>query len=249
MLDGPWVSEDALSVATLDGHLIERLYAQCASFYDRICGPMLQAGRREAMRELALRPGHQILEIGIGTGLTAPLYPSDCTVTGIDVSAEMLREAAKHIDSERRSALARIQLLQMDAANLKFPDESFDVVYAAYVISVVPDPLAVIHEMHRVCRVCGHIVLLNHFLSDSPFLAKVERMISPLTTARRVQDRSGCGATARAIASPAYLDAQGQQAEDLDAHSLPPRSLSGAQQPRAMGLQKPAALHECFINT
>ena len=131
MLDGPWVSEDALSVATLDGHLIERLYAQCASFYDRICGPMLQAGRREAMRELALRPGHQILEIGIGTGLTAPLYPSDCTVTGIDVSAEMLREAAKHIDSERRSALARIQLLQMDAANLKFPDESFDVVYAA----------------------------------------------------------------------------------------------------------------------
>lgn len=50
--------------------------------------------------------------------------------------------------------------------------------------SVVPDPLAVIHEMHRVCRVGGHIVLLNHFLSDSPFLAKVERMISPLTTAR-----------------------------------------------------------------
>jgi phosphatidylethanolamine/phosphatidyl-N-methylethanolamine N-methyltransferase len=184
MRDGRGVSDEALSVATLDGHLIERLYAQCASFYDRICGPMLEAGRREAMHELAFRPGDRILEIGIGTGLTAPLYPPDCTVTGIDVSAEMLREAAKHINAESRGARARIQLLQMDAANLRFADESFDVLYAAYVISVVPDPLAVLREMHRVCRVGGHIVLLNHFLSDNPFLAKVERMISPLTTSQ-----------------------------------------------------------------
>lgn len=184
MGDGPGGSEDALSVATLDRHLIERLYARCASFYDQVCGPILQAGRREAMRELAIGPGDRILEIGIGTGLTAPLYPIDCKVTGIDVSAAMLQEAAKHIDSEGRGAGARIQLLQMDAANLRFPDDSFDVVYAAYVISVVPDPVAVLREMHRVCRVGGHVVLLNHFLSGSPFLAKVERMISPFATAR-----------------------------------------------------------------
>jgi phosphatidylethanolamine/phosphatidyl-N-methylethanolamine N-methyltransferase len=72
----------------------------------------------------------------------------------------------------------------MNAADLRFPDESFDVVYAAYVISVVPDPLTVLREMRRVCRVGGHIVLLNHFLSDTPFLAKVERLISPLTTSQ-----------------------------------------------------------------
>ena len=72
----------------------------------------------------------------------------------------------------------------MDAARLTFPDQSFDVVYAAYVMSVVPDPLAVLSEMRRVCRVGGHIVLLNHFLSDIPFLAKVERLFSPIATAR-----------------------------------------------------------------
>ena len=72
----------------------------------------------------------------------------------------------------------------MDAARLTFPDQSFDLVYAAYVISVVPDPLAVLSEMRRVCRVGGHIVLLNHFLSDTPFLAKVERLFSPIATAR-----------------------------------------------------------------
>src|SRR5262245_50223201 len=174
-------SPDALSVATVDGDLIEQLYAHCASFYDRLCGPLLQAGRREAMHELALRPGDGVLEIGIGTGLTAPLYPSDCKVTGVDVSKAMLQEAIKHVGSPSRR---NIQLLQMNAADLGFPDESFDVVYAAYVISVVPDPLAALREMRRVCRVGGRIVLLNHFLSQTPFLATVERLISPLTTSR-----------------------------------------------------------------
>ena len=170
---------DTLSVATLDSNLIEQLYAQCASVYDWLCGPILQAGRREAMHQLALQPGHDILEIGIGTGLTAPLYPEDCHVTGIDVSEPMLREAARNIDGR-----PNIQLFRMDAARLTFPDESFDVVYAAYVISVVPDPLAVLTEMRRVCRVGGHIVLLNHFLSDIPVLSKVERLFSPIATAR-----------------------------------------------------------------
>ena len=215
--------EDALSVSTLDGHLIERLYARCASFYDRLCGPMLQAGRREALHELPLRPGDEILEIGIGTGLTAPLYPPECNVTGIDVSAPMLQEAVKHIDSEARR---NIQLLQMDAASLTFPDESFDVVYAAYVISVVPDPLAVVREMRRVCRVGGHIVVLNHFLSDTPFLAKVERLISPVTTARLgfrtdLDARQLLGANGPA----ARIDTQGQQAAHLDPRSLPPGKL------------------------
>lgn len=169
------------ALANLDTRSTERIYAHCASFYDQLCGPILQAGRREAMRELRFRPGQDVLEIGIGTALTAPLYPHDCRVTGIDLSAPMLREAVKHVDSIPGG---NIQLLRMDAANLAFSDKSFDVVYAAYVISVVPDPVAVLHEMSRVCRVGGEIILLNHFLSDSPFLATAERLISPLTTAR-----------------------------------------------------------------
>lgn len=169
---------DVLSVARVDSHLIERLYARCASFYDWLCGPVLQAGRREAMRQLALEPGNKILEIGIGTGLTAPLYPRDCEVTGIDMSEPMLRKATRNMAADPARA---IRLFRMDAARLAFPDESFDVVYAAYVMTVVPDPVAVLREMCRVCRVGGHVVLLNHFLSDVPFFSKVERLISPLT--------------------------------------------------------------------
>ena len=76
-------SHNSLSVATLDSNLVEQVYARCASVYDWLCGPILQAGRREAMYELRRQPGNQIPEIGIGTGLTVPLYPDDYAVTGI----------------------------------------------------------------------------------------------------------------------------------------------------------------------
>jgi len=70
---------------------------------------------------------------------------------------------------------------EMDATKLQFPDESFDLVYAPYVISVVSDPVSVVREMHRVCRKGGRIIVLNHFLSERRFLARIERILSPLT--------------------------------------------------------------------
>jgi phosphatidylethanolamine/phosphatidyl-N-methylethanolamine N-methyltransferase len=73
------------------------------------------------------------------------------------------------------------RLLEMDASNLKFADDSFDIVYAPYVISVVPDPVAVAREMHRVCRPGGRIVILNHFRSKSRVGAWLERAIAPFT--------------------------------------------------------------------
>jgi len=69
----------------------------------------------------------------------------------------------------------------MDAANLKFADDTFDIVYAPYVISVVPDPVSVAREMHRVCRPGGRIIVLNHFRSSNRMGAWLERLISPLT--------------------------------------------------------------------
>jgi len=172
------VSTDQLSVASVDRDLIERLYARFASVYNAIFGPILHAGREEAMRELPSKPGDEILEVGIGTGLTATLYPSDCHVMGIDLSEPMLKEAAHHVESHGRT---NVSLQKMDASTLAFPDQSFDVVYAAYVISVVPDPVAVLKEMRRVCREGGHIILLNHFLSTRPVLSALERWLSPIT--------------------------------------------------------------------
>ena len=77
--------------------------------------------------------------------------------------------------------MRNVRLLQMDATSLSFPDDSFDIVYAPYLISVVPDPVAVAREMRRVCRPGGRIIILNHFRSSNPVMSWGERMLSPFT--------------------------------------------------------------------
>src|SRR5262245_42230740 len=69
----------------------------------------------------------------------------------------------------------------MAASKPTFADASFDIVYAPCVISVVSDPVKVVNEMRRVCRPGGKIVILNHFRSRTPVVARVERAISPFT--------------------------------------------------------------------
>ena len=168
----------ALSVTEVENDFVEDVYTKISSWYDLFFGPTLHAGRLEAIRRLPLRPGCRILEVGIGTGINAPLYPRDCFVTGIDFSASMLAKAGRRIKAH---GVRNVDLIRMDAADLRFADESFDIVYAPYVISVVPDPVRVTREMHRVCRAGGHVVVLNHFRSRNRLLARVERILSPLT--------------------------------------------------------------------
>jgi phosphatidylethanolamine/phosphatidyl-N-methylethanolamine N-methyltransferase len=154
------------------------VYERLAAVYDFVFGVVLQPGRKRAVDRLGLKPGHRVLEVGIGTGLNAELYPRDCAVTGIDISRAMLEKARQRI---HRNGLRHIQLLEMDAAHLTFPDDTFDIVYAPYLVSAVPDPVAVAREMRRVCRPGGRIVILNHFRSPNAWLATFERAITDFT--------------------------------------------------------------------
>jgi phosphatidylethanolamine/phosphatidyl-N-methylethanolamine N-methyltransferase len=168
----------ALSVTAVENHFVERVYEKLAASYDWIFGPTLHPGRIQAIQRMAIAPGSRILEVGVGTGINASLYPDDCEVVGIDFSASMLEKARERL---LRKGVRNMRLLQMDAQDLKFADDSFDIVYAPYLISVVPDPVKVAAEMRRVCRPGGRIIFLNHFRSPNPVLSKAERMISPLT--------------------------------------------------------------------
>lgn len=156
--------------------LLERVYNGYAKSYDRIFGKVFQDGRERALAGLNPRPSDRILEVGVGTGLCLPLYPSYVRVTGIDFSQGMLAKAEQRIDD---LGLKNVELKQMDAGAMTFADASFDVVFAAYVLPAVPDHRKVMDEMVRVCKPGGRIVFLNHLVNGAGVLAFFERMISP----------------------------------------------------------------------
>ena len=178
ILTSPRGADRALSLVTVKNEFVRCVYRDISSWYDYFFGPTLHGARLAAMTRLPIESGDRILEVGVGTGINALLYPKYCDVTGIDFSSSMLKKARRRL---RQRGVGNVDLLNMDAANLEFEDNVFDFVYAPFVISVVPDPVKVVKEMHRVCRVGGHVVVLNHFLSENRFLARAERLISPLT--------------------------------------------------------------------
>lgn len=119
----------------------------------------------------------RVLEVGVGTGLSLPLYQSELQVTGIDFSAEMLQKAHTKV---RDMKLKQVKTLrQMDARSLNFPDSHFDTVAALHVLSVVPEPEKVMAEIARVCRPGGKVVIANHFVRAKGFLAVLERATAP----------------------------------------------------------------------
>ncbi len=175
---GSDVATRALSVTAVENQFVERVYEKLANVYDLFFGPTLHPGRLAAIHRMGIRPDDRVLEVGVGTGINTSLYPSNCQVTGIDLSASMLEKARERV---AREGLHNVRLLEMDAASLTFADDSFDIVYAPYLVSVVPDPVKVVREMHRVSKPGGKIIVLNHFRSANAILSRLERAISPFT--------------------------------------------------------------------
>jgi phosphatidylethanolamine/phosphatidyl-N-methylethanolamine N-methyltransferase len=178
VIGGSDAATRALSVTAVETDFVAGVYGKLASVYDWIFGPTLHAGRLQAMQRMAMSPGDRVLEVGVGTGINLSLYPRDCSVTGIDLSDSMLEKAHERVAEK---GMRNVRLIQMDATSLLFPDDSFDIVYAPYLISVVPDPVQVAREMRRVCRPGGRIIILNHFRSSNPVMSWGERLISPFT--------------------------------------------------------------------
>ena len=163
----------------MDIPAIEQAYRRYARFYDVCFGAVFQPGRRAIVDRMDCDPGERILEVGVGTGLSLPLYPDNVSVVGIDVSRHMLDQARVR---QRRCGPDHVaKLVVMDAENMGFKDDSFDKVVAMYVASVVPDPNRLVSEMRRVCKPGGQIFVVNHFHSRNPILGSIERLLAPLS--------------------------------------------------------------------
>ena len=162
----------------MDTQSIEKAYQRYANIYDLTFGKIFHRGRVVSVDLLDIKPGEKVLEVGVGTGLTLPFFPDYCEVTGIDLSDHMLDKARNNIASH---GMDNVEIMKMDATHMDFPDDHFDSIIAAYVISVVPDPVKVLKEMMRVCKSKGKIVFINHFKSNNPLVATVEGLMSPLS--------------------------------------------------------------------
>lgn len=157
---------------------IQKAYRRYARLYDFYFGALFQPGRKAVIERMGCRPGQRVLEVGVGTGLSLPLYPPQVQVIGIDISAEMLAQAARRT---LRSGLGHVELQVMDAEHMSFPDDRFDKVVAMYVASVVPNPARLVNEMRRVCRTDGEIFIVNHFHSTNRMVRRVESLLAPLS--------------------------------------------------------------------
>ena len=155
-----------------------KIYSEFSHLYDKIFSRFFCKRITSVITSLNIRPGAKVLEVGVGTGLSLAAYPTHCEVTGIDLAPEMLERAKqKTVENGWR----HFRLLQMDALNLDFPDNAFDYVTSFHVISVVPDPVRMMQEIHRVCKPGGTVVIINHFRTTKPVLGPLIGALDPLT--------------------------------------------------------------------
>lgn len=163
---------------------VAKSYRRYAQVYDWLFGLVLKDGRKKLIEAVKKLSPHSILEMGVGTGLLLPYYPSAASVLGVDISAEMLALAKTRVE---QCALSNVSLALEDCENLSCADASFDCVVLPYILSVTPSPRSLIDEAMRVCKPGGHIIIVNHF-SGSNVWAFSERLVSAL--AARIGFRS-----------------------------------------------------------
>jgi len=160
-------------------HYMEKLYSFYSPFYDYVFGKLLGPGRRQAFKYLDRRPHQRVLEIGIGPGSTLEFYPPKTKVVGIDISAPMIAKARKK--AAQINSGSQFELKVMDACRLEFPDNHFDAVMAAYVITTVQDPQRVCREILRVVKPGGQIIAVNHTRSQNGSIwGRVEDVMAPV---------------------------------------------------------------------
>ncbi len=153
------------------------LYDLWAKFYDYTFGALVRNRQRRALEQFQFKAGDRVLDLGVGTGMTLAHYPKDIQVVGMDLSAGMLSKARKKCDD---LGLDHCHLVRTDAMFPPFAERSFDHIMISHTVSVVSDPAKLMNWASRMIKPGGRIVVLNHFQSNNPMIAWIERVINPV---------------------------------------------------------------------
>jgi phosphatidylethanolamine/phosphatidyl-N-methylethanolamine N-methyltransferase len=163
----------------LERDRVAEAYGRWAPIYDLVFGPVFRQGRRAAV-VAAERVGGNILEVGVGTGLSLTDYSKTSRIVGIDISQPMLDKARARVETQH---LDHVQTLAvMDAEQLTFPDAFFDVVVAQYVVTAIPNPEKALDEFVRVVRPGGEIILTTRVGAETGLRRTLEQWLMPVTS-------------------------------------------------------------------
>ena len=160
-----------------DSETVEQAYDRWAPVYDLVFGGVFSKGRRAAI-QATNSIGGRVLEVGVGTGISLPQYAPHLRIFGTDISEAMLRKAHARVADLRLKNVE--DLAVMDAEKLEFPDGSFDVVMAQYVVTAVPNPEVALDEFARVLRPGGELILLSRVSADAGMRRFIEQRLQPV---------------------------------------------------------------------
>ncbi|HXV22799.1 MAG TPA: class I SAM-dependent methyltransferase [Alphaproteobacteria bacterium] len=166
--------------------MTEKIYDRIAPLYDLLDSPFEYSWRGRLRARMFDGLSGRILDAGIGTGRNIPHYPKKAATVGIDASAGMLEQAQRR--SDRLGS--KVELLQRDITNTRFPDASFDAIVSTFVFCVLEDDqqLPALRELRRLCKPGGTIRLLDYTLSARPMtkllMRTLERASNRLFAAR-----------------------------------------------------------------
>jgi phosphatidylethanolamine/phosphatidyl-N-methylethanolamine N-methyltransferase len=160
-----------------DREMVETAYDRWAPVYDLVFGGVFSKGRTAAIAATN-KIGGRVLEVGVGTGISLPQYGPHLRIFGTDISEGMLRKARARVSE---LGVRNVEgLAVMDAEKLEFPDDSFDVVMAQYVVTAVPNPEAALDEFARVLRPGGELIVLSRVSADAGMRHFIERGLQPV---------------------------------------------------------------------
>jgi ubiquinone/menaquinone biosynthesis C-methylase UbiE len=152
-------------------------------FYQRLILPRLidVAMRDKALAarraELISKAAGAVLEVGIGSGLNLPVYPSAIThLTGVDPSSELLSIARRKL-----TVLPfPVDLICQSAEELPFDDRSFDTAVVTWTLCSITNPMLALAEVKRVLRSDGRLLFVEHGLSSDPKVQVWQHRLTPL---------------------------------------------------------------------
>src|SRR6185437_841552 len=162
-----------------DREMVEQAYDRWAPIYDLVFGGVFSKGRDAAI-EATNKIGGRVLEVGVGTGISLPLYSPNVRIFGTDISEAMLKKAKQRVAEARLKNIEGLAV--MDAEKLEFSDDSFDVVMAQYVVTAVPNPEAALDEFARVVRPGGELIILTRVSADDGMRRFIEQKLQPVVT-------------------------------------------------------------------